>query len=324
MRQAEKLDFSKIIGYVRFILESKGQWLMAELPFIPFYVGDYLADTRHLTAEQHGAYVLLLFAMWRADDCSIPGDARQLARIASVTPARWERISGDVMAFMTLTEGGRVTQKRLAKEHKNAKEMRDKKVKAGKAAAAAKSLKNKEAGSADVVQTFNKSQSQSQSQSSSNEEDIAPHYVRGDSAQPELIPSGDNLPATTAASPSGKTKKKQAKGEAKIPWPDGFDLDGDLHKYATDAGIAFDAVHDLWERFRAHHVKNGNQWAGERGWRAAWQGWVRNEIKFSRERRGNGGGRPERAAYDPIEHARRRIEQFQQAEEETLWPKVTN
>lgn len=100
-------------------------------------------------------------------------------------------------------------------------------------------------------------------------------------------------------------------------------MDGEMHRYATDAGIAFDAVRDLWERFRAHHLKNGNRWAGERGWIAAWQGWVRNEIKFDRERREkNGGGRPERAAYDPIEYARQRIEQLNATEEEaTFWPK---
>jgi uncharacterized protein YdaU (DUF1376 family) len=39
---------------------------MAALPYMQFYVADYLADTLHLTTEQHGAYILLIFNYWQS------------------------------------------------------------------------------------------------------------------------------------------------------------------------------------------------------------------------------------------------------------------
>ena len=41
---------------------------------MPFYVGDYLIDTRDLSTEQHGIYIILLMTAWCRPDGRLPND----------------------------------------------------------------------------------------------------------------------------------------------------------------------------------------------------------------------------------------------------------
>lgn len=107
------------------------------------YVGDYLKDTRHLTAEQHGAYLLLLMSMW-ANGGDLPNDPKKLARLASCTASRWAKISDDVLAFFEV-DGDVVTQARLRVELKKAQEKSIKRAEAGTRGGEAKSLKDNKA-----------------------------------------------------------------------------------------------------------------------------------------------------------------------------------
>lgn len=106
------------------------------------YVADYLGDTRHLTTEQHGAYLLLLMTMWRSDG-RLPNDDKKLARIAGTTPSRWAKIAPEVMEFFDV-EGGEITNGRLSKELEKAQEKSIKRAVSGTRGAQVKALKNKE------------------------------------------------------------------------------------------------------------------------------------------------------------------------------------
>ena len=89
---------------------------MSAPAYLPLFGSDYLADTRHLTTEEHGAYLLLMMAAWRQDDCGLPLDDKKLARIVGLTVRKWDAIKGTILEFWSV-ENGRIYQGRLRKEH---------------------------------------------------------------------------------------------------------------------------------------------------------------------------------------------------------------
>jgi uncharacterized protein YdaU (DUF1376 family) len=87
---------------------------MAEFPHMPLATDAYLGDTKHLTTIQHGAYLLLLMAMWRAGG-TLPDDDKLLARYAGLTGGQWARMSGTIRGFF-VSSGGMISQGRLTDE----------------------------------------------------------------------------------------------------------------------------------------------------------------------------------------------------------------
>ncbi|WP_437889323.1 DUF1376 domain-containing protein [Phytobacter sp. V91] len=69
---------------------------MAALPYMQLYIADYLADTMHLSTEEHGAYLLLMFNYWQTGR-SIPKN--RLAKIARVSEARWIELEAVLKEF---------------------------------------------------------------------------------------------------------------------------------------------------------------------------------------------------------------------------------
>jgi uncharacterized protein YdaU (DUF1376 family) len=87
---------------------------MAQYPVMPVFTDAYLADTTHLTTIEHGAYFLLIMAMWRAGG-SLPGDHKSLARYARLTAGQWARIWPSLEGFFDQKDG-KIYQGRLTDE----------------------------------------------------------------------------------------------------------------------------------------------------------------------------------------------------------------
>lgn len=94
------------------------------------YVADYLGDTHHLGALEHGAYLLLLMAMWRAGG-TLPAADANLSRLARCTAEEWAQIKDLVLPFFKHSRG-RLTHKRLAAEMAKYENISGKRAEAGK------------------------------------------------------------------------------------------------------------------------------------------------------------------------------------------------
>ncbi len=70
---------------------------MSNRAWMPLHIADYLADTGHLTATEHGAYLLLIMHYWQ--NGALPENERVIARIAKLSPEQWEE-SRDMLAML--------------------------------------------------------------------------------------------------------------------------------------------------------------------------------------------------------------------------------
>ena len=113
---------------------------MTSAPYIRLYVADYLADTTHLSRSEHGAYLLLLMAMWRAGG-KLPANDAKLAKIAKCSAKEWEGMRETILAFFT-RRGGTLTQKRITRELAIYTDKIVRASKGGKASAAEKAKEN--------------------------------------------------------------------------------------------------------------------------------------------------------------------------------------
>lgn len=207
------------------------------------YVADYLGDTRHLTTEQHGAYLLLLMTMWRSGG-RLPNDPKKLSRIVGCTPSRWTRIAGDVLVYFDLNDGD-LTNKRLTVELEKASEKSIKRAVLGSLGGKAKALKTSKSDLA-----------------------IATVLLKH-SSEPELEPE-ERTPEERS---SGVARTRASR--LHVDWePDEID-----RAYASAKGLAPAAIAAMAERFRNHWTAKSGKDATKLDWAATWRNWVLGDLE---------------------------------------------
>ena len=219
---------------------------MTDIPAMMLWTDAYMADTSHLTTLEHGAYLLLMMAMWRAGG-RLPDDDVRLARVVKLPLDKWRKMAPLIREFLTVKDGF-VFQKRLKLELEIAQSRIDKSRKAGRAGGRAKALKYKKptpssATKTPVAEMYDCSANQNQNQLREKEE------LRS----------------------SKKPKRKSALDE-------GSELTERHIDAAKARGMSRSQAIEEWERFKNRHIAKGELMAD---WWRAWLTWCGNFKKFN-------------------------------------------
>lgn len=93
-------------------------------PWMPFYVGDFLADTMHLGATETGIYIRLIMHCWQHG--TIPLDDRRLALITHCDTRLWHQYKKTVLQFFDVVDASTAHHKRVSTELRRCLEISNK------------------------------------------------------------------------------------------------------------------------------------------------------------------------------------------------------
>lgn len=242
---------------------------MSAIPWMPFYVSDYLSDTGHLSTIQHGAYLLLIFHYWQNDGLPEADDAK--ARIARVTMSEWKKMRSIIAALFD----PEWHHKRIDKELAVARDHISKRTAAGKAGASARYGNRSATAEANAKQTNAPLPTPVQTP---EEQEPKESVVRGSQA---------NAPP------------KRAKARSQIPEDCPSSADQELARQSWGTKARFDlttpeALSDQIAKFRAHHQKLGSTMAD---WSAAWRTWY---LQAPERTKANGHGHQRESSHQQL------------------------
>lgn len=225
---------------------------MAEFPVLPIFTDAYLADTRHLTAAEHGAYLLLLISAWRMTDCSLPDDDQLMSRCAAMDVRTWRQHKSTVMQFWKLGDDQKWRQARLTDERKSAVEQRRKNADAGKSS----SLKRKERHSTKAQPNVN---------------------VTSTPLNPSLKSSSSEAKASSDSHRS-PNELGDAESKKKTKLPKEWRPNAAHRAKCGELGFDADKLVDEPNGFVNYHTARGNKFEN---WDRAFWTWIGNAEKFS-------------------------------------------
>lgn len=264
---------------------------MAALPYIQLYVADYLADTMHLTTEEHGAYLLLIMNYWQTGR-AIP--KKRLASVARLSNERWTDVEITLNEFFTETPTGEWFHARIEQDLSKVKGKSEHASAAGKASAA------KRAASKDRINTdhFNE-RSANVDDSLQRKGNHTDTDTDTDKSKHSVVEIGGGAGGGAPMEVIESAKPPRQKRPTALP--EDFS--------PAETGIAYAVTRRLSLETELASFRNWHQAKGTtmKDWQAAWRTWCDKAVEFGRAGQYGGGGARASPAANSRDEGRRKV-----------------
>ena len=249
---------------------------MAALPYIQLYVADYLADTMHLTTEDHGAYLLLIFNYWQTGK-AIP--KKRLPSVTRMSNERWADVEDTLKEFFIETPTGEWFHPRIEADLEKVKGKSEQASAAGKVSARLRAEKKKEEQKQQDIDLEHSINGRSNGRSipverKSNHPDTDTDSDSDSDSEEEK--TRKNLEACVPPTPK---KRATRLPEDWAPTPDQIAWARSERKDINPATEA--------SKFRDYWIAKAGRDASKMDWDATWRNWVRN-AKAAQKATANG------------------------------------
>lgn len=251
--------------------------------YMPFYTGDYLRDTQHLSCSEHGIYCKFLMHCWDQKG-PLPFDERKLCGICNARSGdeieAMRRVLAEFFIYMEVDKCW--YNKRMQDEIANAEFISKKRSEYGKTGAEAR-RKYKEI--QDVIARAKQEPSKSQAFGSNPTPNPNPIL--------DLNPTPTPYPKPKVQDPGLKnlqfSEKDQLPDEKKSSGkkigkrlPENWVLPKTWGEWALGErpDLTADAVRKISERFRDYWIAKPGQNACKLDWEATWRNWIRATDKL--------------------------------------------
>ena len=230
---------------------------MAKYPALPLFTDAYMADTRHLTTLQHGAYLLLLMTAWRMPDCALPNDDVFLARICGMDKRTWQKNRDVIMAFWRQDEKQRWYQGRLRDEQQFVAQLRN---------------KNSEAGKASALKRLNRDSTSVQPESNQI-------------STPTLTPTPIPLKVREREVAVAPLAPKIIHSKGSRLTPDWL-LPDEWGEWAETQGLSREMIILEEDKFKDYWISQPGAKGVKADWQATWRNWIRRGVENGIQRSG--------------------------------------